>query len=286
MIKQALAALLTVTLAFALAGGVLAAETSVTPNMHNGFSNIPPEKSAVRPPETPAVSPTADQTDAKDVIGSDIENADGTTIAKITDIIIDRRLGTAAVAVIAPAGAKPFDNGKKSAVAWTSLQFEPRPIPHFATTLDQKALDAGTALVEKAKTGDSYFDVKKDLLGKSVVGPNGDQLGHVQNVVLTFGTGRVVALVISTGGFINMGGAHNHAVAWNAAKPQPGQNGGAVRCGAVRVAVTKAQVDGAPVVATMAPAPIGPPPNQNVEIRRDATGNISGSKIPAPQDRR
>ena len=281
MIKQALAALLTVTLGFALAGGVLAAETSVTPNMHKGFSNTPPEKSAVRPPEKPAVSPTADQTDAKDVIGADIKNANGTTIAKITDIIIDRRLGTAAVAVIAPAGAKPFDNGKKSAVAWTSLQFEPRPIPHFATKLDQKALDAGTALVGQAKTGDSYFDVKKDLLGKSVVGPNGDQLGRVQNVVLTFGTGRVVALIISTGGFITMGGAHNHAVAWDAAKPQPGQNGGSVR-----VAVTKAQVDGAPVMATMAPAPISPPPNQNANIRHDATGNISGSKIPAPQDRR
>ncbi|MBV8738534.1 MAG: hypothetical protein JO007_14990, partial [Alphaproteobacteria bacterium] len=95
MIKQALAALLTVTLGFALAGGVLAAETSVTPNMHKGFSNTPPEKSAVRPPEKPAVSPTADQTDAKDVIGADIKNANGTTIAKITDIIIDRRLGTA-----------------------------------------------------------------------------------------------------------------------------------------------------------------------------------------------
>jgi sporulation protein YlmC with PRC-barrel domain len=282
MIKQALAALLTVTLGFALAGEGLAAETSVAPNMHNGFSNTPPEKSAVRPPEKPAVSPTADQTDAKDVIGADIKNANGTTIAKITDIIIDRRMGMAAVAVIAPAGAKPFDNGKKSAVAWTSLQFEPRPIPHFATKLDQKALDAGTASVEQAKTGDSYFDIKKDLLGKPVVGPNGDQLGDVQNVVLNLRTGRAVALVISTGGFISMGGAHNHAVAWDAAKPQPGENGGPVR-----VAVTKAQVDEAPVMATMAPAPIAPPAgNQNVEIRRDSAGNISGSKIPAPQDRR
>ena len=282
MIKQALAALLTVTLGFALAGEGLAAETSVAPQMYNGFPNRPPERSAVRPPEMPAVSPAADQTDAKDVIGADIKNADGTTIAKITDIIIDRHLGRAAVAVIAPAGAKPFDNGKKSAVAWNSLQFEPRPIPHFVTKLDQKALEAGTALVEQVKTGDSYFDVKKDLLGKPVVGPNGDQLGRVQNVVLNFRTGRVVALVISTGGFITMGGAHNHAVAWDAAKPQPGQNGGAVR-----VAVTKAQVDGAPVMATMAPAPIAPPAgNQNVEIRRDSAGNISGSKIPAPQDRR
>ncbi|MBV8739515.1 MAG: PRC-barrel domain-containing protein [Alphaproteobacteria bacterium] len=282
MIKQALAALLTITLGFALAGESLAAETSVAPKMYNGFPNRPPERSVVRPPEMPAVSPTADQIEASKVIGADIKNANDTTIAKITDVIIDRRLGTAAVAVIAPAaGAKPFDKGKKSAVAWTSLQFEPRPLPHFATKLDQKALDASTALVERAKTGDSYFDVKRDLLGKSVVGPNGDQLGHVQNVVLNFTTGRVVALVISTGGFINMGGAHNHAVAWDAAKPQPGQNGGAVR-----VAVTKAQVDGAPVMATMAPAPIGPPPNQNAEIRHDATGNISGSKIPATQDRR
>jgi sporulation protein YlmC with PRC-barrel domain len=273
MIKQALAALLTVTLGFALAGEGLAAETSVAPKMYNGLTD--------RPPKTWTVSPAADQIAASNVIGADIKSANGNTIAKITDVIIDRHLDAAAVAVIAPAGTKPFDNGKQSAVAWSSLKFEPRPTPHFATKLDQKALDAGTALVERAKTSNAYFDVQKDLLGKPVVGPDGHQFGHVQNVVLTFGTGRVVALVIGTGGFINVGGAHNHAVAWDAAKPQPSENGGPMR-----VAVTKAQVDGAPVMATMAPAPIGPPSNQNAEIRHDATGNISGSKIPAPQDQR
>ena len=140
----------------------------------------------------------------------------------------------------------------------------------------------GSALVEKAKTGASYEDVKNNLLGKEVVGRDGAQIGHVQDLVLTFGSGRVIAMVINTGGFISLGGANNHAVAWNAAQPETRGNGGAVR-----VALTKAQVDAAPVTATIAPAPIGPQPSdRNIEVRRDSAGNISGSKIPAPQDQR
>ena len=138
------------------------------------------------------------------------------------------------------------------------------------------------ALVEKAKNSRSYYDVKKDLLGKEVLGAGGAQLGHVQDLVVTFGTGHLVALVINTGGFISLGGANNHAVAWNAAEPRASDNGGPVR-----VALSKAQVERAPVTATIAPAPIAPQPgNQNAEIRRDSIGNISGTRIPAPQDQR
>jgi sporulation protein YlmC with PRC-barrel domain len=137
-------------------------------------------------------------------------------------------------------------------------------------------------LLERRGTAGPNYDVKKDLLGHEVVGSGGTQLGHVQNLVLTFGTGHLVALVIKTGGFISLGGANNHAVAWNAANPLTSGNGGPVR-----VALTKAQVDEAPVTTTIAPAPIGPGPgNRNVEVRRDVTGNISGTKIPAPQDQR
>lgn len=274
MTQRTLAALVVITAAAAASSYAVAAQNPVVPDMYTGLTN--------RPPKTFTVSPTANQITATHVIGANIKKANGDTIAKISDIVIDRNNSTAAVAIITPAGAQPFDHGGKSAIAWSSLQFEPKPIPHFATKLDQTALDAGAALVEKARNSRSYYDVKKDLLGKEVVGPDGAQLGHVQDLVVTFGTGRLVALVINTGGFISLGGANDHAVAWNAAKPQATGNGGPVR-----VALTKAQVEGAPVTATIAPAPIAPQTgNQNVEIRRDSTGNISGTKIPVPQDQR
>jgi PRC-barrel domain len=274
MHTKTLASLLSIVVGLAAAVDAGAAENPVAPQMYSGYSH--------RQPQRWAVSPTADQTAASAVIGADLKNAGGTTIAKIADLIIDPGNATAGVAIITPAGLQPFDHGKNSAVAWSSLEFEPKPTPHFVTRLDQAALDAGTKLVGNAEPGASYLDVKKDLLGKEVVGRDGAPIGHVQNLVLTFGTGRLVALVVNTGGFITMGGANNHAVAWNAAQPQPGANGGLIH-----IALTKSQVEGAPVTATMAPAPIGPSPNNyNVEYRRDATGNLSGTKIPAPQDRR
>jgi sporulation protein YlmC with PRC-barrel domain len=235
-----------------------------------------------RQPQQWAVSPAPNQTTVTDVIGADVKNAAGTTIAKIVDILIDPYNATAGVAILTSAGAQPFDHGKDSAVAWSSLSFDPRPTPHFTTRLNEAALDAGTSLVGKAKASASYLDVKKGLLGKEVIGPDGAAIGHVQNLVLTFGSGRVVALVIDTGGFITIGGANNHAVAWNAARPRAGANGGPVH-----IALTKAEVEGAPVTATMAPAPIGPQPGtQNAQVKHDATGNISGTKIAAPQNGR
>ncbi|MFZ3235922.1 MAG: PRC-barrel domain-containing protein [Stellaceae bacterium] len=272
MIKQPLAALLIATLAAGAAGEAIAAESSVAPQMNTGLTN--------QPPKTSAVSPAADQISATNVVGANVENASGAVIAKITDLVIDRRSNAAAVAIIAPAGGNLFGH-RKSAIAWSSLRYDPRPNPHFATALDRQALAAGTSLVEQAKTGTGYYDLKTDLLGKPVVGPDGQPVGHVQNLVLTFGSGRVVALVVDTGGFISMG-AKDHAVAWDAARPQAGRNGATVR-----IALSKTQVDAAPVTATIAPAPIPPKAGNNkVEVRRDSTGNISGTLIPAPADRR
>lgn len=271
MIQRTLAALLIAGLAAAV-GQALAAESAVAPKMNNGLTN--------RPPKTSAVSPAADQIAVSNVIGADVEDASGATIAKITDLIVDRRNAAAALAIVSPAGGNAVDRGK-SAIAWGSLRFEPRPTPHFATGLSRDAVAAGHGLVEKVKTGTGYYDVKTDLLGKEAVGADGASLGHIQNLVLTFGTGRLVALVINTGGFISMG-AKNHAVAWDAAKPETGSNGAPVR-----IALTRPAIESAPVTATIAPAPIAPTAgNGKVEVRRDSTGNISGTLIPAPATNR
>ncbi len=279
MTQKIFTALLVATVAAGLAGEARAANSSVTQQMNSGFTSPAPKNAIAKN----AVSPNPDQIGAKSVIGADIKDTSGNTIAKITDISIDRRSGAAAVAIIEPAGGKSFDHGK-SAVAWSSLRFVPGPTPHFVTQLDRQALNAGSALVERAKTGNNYFDAKKDLFGKEVVGPNGKSLGHIQDLVLSFGTGHIDALIIDTrGGVISLAGERDHAVNWDAAKPEITKNGGPVR-----IALSKEQVDSAPVTTSLAPAPIpSTAANRNqVVLQRDSAGNISGTKIPAPQDRR
>ncbi|HEY3909080.1 MAG TPA: PRC-barrel domain-containing protein [Stellaceae bacterium] len=273
MTDRAVAALLTLALSCAGAVPLAAAQSAAAPQMNTGHT-------ANRSPKTSAVSPTADQIEASKVIGATVEEANGATVAKIADLIVDRRSGAATLAIVAPAGNQSFDHGQ-SAIAWSSLRFEPRPTPHFVTRLSGQTVAAGGALVEQGKNGKAYFDVKNDLLGKEVVGAHGASLGHVHDVVLTLGTGRLVALEVDIGGFISIG-AKDHAVAWDAANPQVGTKGGPVH-----VALTEAQIAGAPVTATMAPAPIAPKPGNNqVQIRRDSTGNISGSWTPAPANNR
>lgn len=272
MIDRAAAMLLILALTCAGAAPAVAAE-SAAPQMNTGHT-------ANRAPKTPTVSPTADQIEASNVIGANVQNATGADIAKITDLLIDRRSALAALAVVAPEGGRSFGHGA-SAIAWNSLRLDPRPTPHFVTRLSGRELAAGSASIEQAKAGGGYYDLKTDLLGKNVVDAKGGSVGHVQNVVLTLGTGRLVALVIDTGGFISIG-ANDHAVAWRAANPPLGNDGTPVR-----VALSKAQVEAASVTATMAPAPIPPKAGNNqTQIRRNSAGNISGSQIPAPANSR
>ncbi len=279
MNQKILTTLLAATVTAALSSGADAADNSVLQQMNPGFTNPAPKNAIAKN----AVSPKADQIQAKTVMGDDVKDASGATIAKITDLIIDQRSGAAALAIIEPRGGKSFDHGK-SGVAWSGLRFVPGPTGHFVTSLDQQALNAGRTLIEQARTNGSYIDAKNDLLGKEVIGRDGTRLGHLQDLVLTFGTGQIAALIVDTrGGVIALAGERDHAVSWDAAKPKITKNGGPIH-----IALSKEQVDNAPVTTTLAPAPI-PSSAANrgqVVLQRDSTGNISGTKIPAPQDRR
>ncbi len=268
MIKNAFAVLLVVAMAGLAGGAAEAAPGTAAPQMNTGLT-------ANRAPKRATVSPTAHQIEATEAIGAIIQNASGADVAKITDLLIDRRSPVVALAIIAPLGGRSFDHGT-SAVAWSSLRFEPRPTPHFMTRLGDRQLAAGSTLAETAKTG-GYDDVKTDVLGRKVVGANGNSVGHVEDLVLTFGTGHLVALVIDTGGLISIGATH-HAVAWDAAKPQLGRDNGPIR-----VALSKAQIDQAPVTTTMLPAPI---PAKAANTRTPIPRNPGSSLIPAPANNR
>jgi sporulation protein YlmC with PRC-barrel domain len=125
----------------------------------------------------------------------------------------------------------------------------------------------------------AYYDVKADLLGKKAVGAHGATLGNIKDVILNDRSGRLVALVIDTAGLINIG-AHDHAVAWNRAEPH-GRN-------PVRIALSKQQVDAAPVTNTMTPLPVPTHATGAVPavIHRNRTGNLSGTSVPGPATRR
>lgn len=277
MINRAASIALVLGFACALPAVSQAAEPTAEPQMYTGYTN--------RAPRTPTVAETADQISASQVIGADVRDPSGAVVAKIDDLIANRKKGAVELAILDPAGGVSFKHGRV-AVAWRSLKFEGKPTPHFVTELSSRALANGAPFKEGAQgpdnsSPDNYYDLKTELLGKSVVGSDGADLGHLKDVVLTFGSGRLVALDIDTSGLVSMG-ANDHAVAWNEAKPEVGKGNSAVR-----LALSKAEVDGAPLMNTQAPRPVPTQSGSSTPmIREDSTGNISGTRIPVPQSRR
>lgn len=271
MNDRALSIIIVLGLAGLLSGTTLADEPTAQPQMYNGYTN--------RAPRTPAVSESADEITATQTIGRDVQDATGAVVAKIADLIAERKDGAVDVAILEPAGGASFSHGRAT-VAWSSLKFDGKPTPHFVTALSREALASGTSFKTAAEARNDYYDVKSDLLGKTAVGKGGADLGHVKDLVFTFGNGKIVALVIDTGGII--AGAKDHAVAWDKGNPEAGKGGGSVR-----LALTKQEVEAAPVTTTMAPRAISSEPENNAPtITRDSTGNISGTKIPVAPSRR
>lgn len=225
---------------------------------------------------TPTVTESAGEIQASKVIGASVRASDGKNIAKISDLLVNAGRGVVQLVVLKPAGGN-FRH--RIAVAWTSLKFEPTPTPRFVTALSPKALAAGTPVHGHGGAKRGTYDVKKDLLGQKAVGANGKALGHIRNLVLRLHSGRVVALIVDTGGLAEIG-AHHHAVAWNAAKPH-GRN-------PVRLALSKQQLAAAPVTTSMAPQPT--PYRSSVAVpavtRQDSAGNSSGSKVLGPATQR
>lgn len=250
----------------------LAAEPAAEPQMRPGYTTAPAA--------TPTVALTAEQILASQAIGTQVRDSEGSVVATIGDLLANRKDAAVERAILDPAGGAKFKNGRTT-VAWDSLKFDGKPTPHFVTALSPEALASGVSFKAQAKTSSNYYDTKADLLGKKAVGVAGADLGKIEDVVLTFGNGRLVGLVIDTGGLFDVGTRHR-VVAWGKANPQGGKAGAPVR-----LALSKSEVDSAPIITTMAPTPI---PSQSGNsppmIRRDSAGNISGTRVPAPSARR
>jgi hypothetical protein len=119
-------------------------------------------------------------------------------VAKINDLIVNRSNGTVELAILTPAVRTSADK-HRTTVAWSSLRFEGKPTPHLVTSLSPQELAAGTSFKQQAKSRDDFYDVKTDLLGKSVTGRDGSHIGTIQDLVLSFGNGHLAAVVIDTG---------------------------------------------------------------------------------------
>lgn len=271
MIKRASWVLL-VSLACALPAHGFAAEPAAEPQMYTGYTD--------RAPRTPTVSATADQMTAAQTIGDEVRDKDGTLVAKVGDLIANRKDGAIEAAILDLQGEASLKTGRAT-VAWSGLKFVGEPTPHFTTALSAQALAFGASFKEQAENRNNLYDVKADLLGKTAIGSGGAELGHIQDLVFNFRDGHLVALVIDTGALISIGAKH-HAVSWEKAKPQGGKEGSPLR-----LALSKSEVEAAPVMTTQAPRPIPGSAGSSIPmIRKDSTGNISGSRVPAPPARR
>ena len=241
--------------------------------MMPGYPNQPPAA-------TPTVKLTPEQIRASDAIGSEVRNPDGAVIAKIADLYVNRKDSAVELASLVPDNSPPFKNGRTT-VAWSSLQFQGKPTPHYVTALSTQALVNGTAFKQQAVDEKSYYDVKADLLGKKALGTDGKDVGTIQDVIFNFENGRLDALIIDTGGLLNVGTRHR-VVGWAKAGVSQGKEGAPLR-----LAISKKEVDSAPVITTMAPMPAPTESGSTTPmIRQDSTGNISGTRIPVPPARR
>jgi sporulation protein YlmC with PRC-barrel domain len=227
MITKAAAAAL--ALACSPAGAAFA-QPAATPHRATGHVN--------QAPGIATIDETENQIRANTVIGTSVRTRDGKEVATIADLIVDRRQGTVDLAVLEPVGGTTFKGGQ-STIAWKSLSFQPMPTPRFVTALSLQVLSSGTSFKQQVHDTSAYYDLEADLLGKKAVGPHGQALGTINTLVFDVGSGRIVALVLDTGGFLDAG-AKDHAVAWNKAKPQ-GTN-------PVHLVLSKAQIDSAPVI--------------------------------------
>ncbi len=271
MIHRAAPIALVLGFACTLSAVSIAAEPAAEPQMYTGYTN--------RAPRTPTVAESADQIRASQAIGAVVRDTSGAEVAKIGDLIVNKKDATVEVAIVNPAGGTAFKH-HRATVAWNTLKFDGKPTPHFVTALSPEALAAGTSFKGQAESRNDFYDVKTDLLGKRVTGSDGADLGKISDLVLTFGDGHLVAVVIDTGGLI--AGARYHAVAWDEAQLEGGKGNSGVN-----LALTKAQVEAAPVMTTQAPRPVPTQSGTSTPmIQQDSTGNISGSKIPVPSARR
>jgi sporulation protein YlmC with PRC-barrel domain len=269
MINRTIAAGLVFAGAWTFPAVVLAAQPAAEPQMFSGFSNAAPA--------TPTVSETGDEIGASQAIGADVWDRSGAVVATVADLIVNRKDAAVQLAILAPAGGTSFKNGRTT-VAWDSLKFDGKPTPHFVTALSRQALAAGASFKQQAEDRNNFYDAKSDLLGKPAIGKDDANLGKIKDLVLTFGSGRLVALVIDTGGLI--GKENYHVVAWNKARPEGGKG-----TAPMRLALSKAAVDAAPVMT--APQHVATQSGSSTPtIRRDAAGNISGTRIPVPDSRR
>lgn len=270
MIEKTAAAAVTALLLLA-GGSALAATPPAAPPMSNG-------NTYGRGPKTPTVAPSPTELRAGKVIGTEVHDAYGKPLAKIRDLILDRRTGRITLAILKATGGHSFKHDRVT-VAWHSLHFTARPTPRFFTRLSPQAVANGTPFRKRAEHRRSLYDVKDELLGKQVLGSGGKPVGDIADLVFDYRTGKVKALVIAIG---QVFGAKRHAVAWTQARLSGGKGKAPLR-----VALAKAQVDAAPVTTTMAPRPAAQPPAyRKPVVEHNHGGDISGTTIPAPAVRR
>jgi sporulation protein YlmC with PRC-barrel domain len=182
-----------------------------------------------RPPRTPTVSELPSQIRLSKAIGGSVVSRNGTELGTIGDAWIDHddRIGVVTL------------SGKKGTIPWNSLTFQGEPTPRFVVDLSPDDLHNAPPL-----QGAGLRDVRKDVLGAKIVDPQGKDLGTVHDIVASFSTGAIDAVVIETGSVLLP--KQEHAVGWSAVRPAP--NGKALV-----LSLSTAQLAQAPVMMTKAP---------------------------------
>lgn len=78
----------------------------------------------------------------------------------------------------------------------------------------------------------------ENLMGQSVMGPNGEEIGDINDLLVDRTSGDIQAIVVEVGGFLGIGG-RQVMIPWQEANYNPGE-------GSVSVSLTKEQIEAMP----------------------------------------
>lgn len=189
-----------------------------------------PSGGTERAPRQHVVAEAGDQIRARDALGADVRGARGDTLGTIENLYLSRDSGSVDLALVDGAP-----------VAWTTLRFQGRPAPHFVAAETKRDL-ANAPNVDK----DHYVEARA-LLGADVLGPDGEAVGTLSDLVLRFEGGAPAALLVA----LERNAPKENpprVVAWNEARPRLDND-------QVRIALDAEALRARPQFATMAPDP-------------------------------
>jgi sporulation protein YlmC with PRC-barrel domain len=207
------------------------------------------------------------------VKGLKVMSSDGLELGLIGNFLLDRKRHAIDLAGLQTTRAP----GKSIVVIpWSGLAPARRPAGGYVSPLSPQAVENARSFEEAVRAHPDYLDVEHDVLGRQVVGRDGQHRGMIVDLVFELQSGAVDYVLLDTGAGMGVGN-EAQAVPWSAIAALPKE-----RDKSVTLKLDAQQLAEAPffgLKARQRPQDINP---QKVFRTTPRTGNIPRDESPLP----